>query len=93
MWNNFALIGAAGYIAPRHLKAVLDTGNNLLAAYDVNDSVGIMDSSFPDSVFTDFERFYEYASRLADSKQGAIDYVSICSPITCILPMQALIET
>ena len=79
--NNFALIGAAGYIAPRHLKAVLDTGNNLLAAYDVNDSVGIMDSSFPDSrFFTDFERFYEYASRLADSKEGAIDYVSICSP-------------
>ena len=73
--NNFALIGAAGYIAPRHLKAVSDTGNNLLAAYDVNDSVGIMDSSFPDSrFFTDFERFYEYASRLADSEEGAIDY-------------------
>ena len=53
--KNFAIIGVAGYIAPRHLKAVRDTGNKLAAAYDVFDSVGIMDSYFPDaSFFTEF---------------------------------------
>lgn len=52
--QNFALIGAAGYIAPRHLKAIADTGNNLLAAYDKFDSVGRLDSSFPDCSFFNF---------------------------------------
>ena len=56
--KNFALIGAAGYIAPRHLKAIKDTGNNLVASLDKFDSVGIIDSYFPDSnFFTEFERF------------------------------------
>ena len=54
-WNNkmknFALMGAAGYIAPRHLKAIKQTGNNLLLAFDINDSVGIMDSNFPEAEF------------------------------------------
>ncbi len=49
--KNFALIGAAGYIAPRHLKAIKDTGNALLAAFDPNDSVGVMDSYFPNASF------------------------------------------
>jgi len=78
--KNFALIGAAGYIAPRHMKAIRDTGNNLLAAYDPYDGVGIMDSHFPMAdYFTEFERFDRHIDRLKrnDSK---IDFVSICSP-------------
>lgn len=78
--KNFALIGAAGYIAPRHMKAIKDTGNNLLAAYDPYDGVGIMDSYYPDAdYFTEFERFDRHVDRLKrnDSK---IDFVSICSP-------------
>ena len=78
--KNFALIGAAGYIAPRHMKAIKDTGNNLLAAYDPYDGVGIMDSHFPEAdYFTEFERFDRHIDRLKrnDSK---IDFVSICSP-------------
>jgi len=78
--KNFALIGAAGYIAPRHLKAIKDTGNNLLAAYDKFDSVGVMDSHFPDAdFFTEFERFDRHVGKLKRS-QKAIDFVSICSP-------------
>ena len=75
--KNFALIGAAGYIAPRHMRAIKDTGNNLLAAYDPYDGVGIMDSHFPDAdYFTEFERFDRHVDRLKrnDSK---IDFVSI----------------
>ena len=61
---NFALIGAAGYIAPRHLKAIADTGNNLIAAYDRFDSVGRLDSSFPDcSFFTEQEQFDRFCSK------------------------------
>ena len=56
--KNFALIGVSGYIAPRHMAAIKDTGNNLVASLDPNDSVGIIDSYFPDaSFFTEFERF------------------------------------
>ena len=56
--KNFALIGAAGYIAPRHMKAIKDTGNNLVAAFDPFDSVGIIDSYFPEAdFFTEIERF------------------------------------
>ncbi len=56
--ENFALIGAGGYIAPRHMKAIKDTGNNLIAALDKNDSVGILDNYFPEAdFFTEFERF------------------------------------
>lgn len=78
--KNFALIGAAGYIANRHLKAIKDTGHNLLAAMDVFDSVGIMDSFFPEAEF--FTEFEEFSSFVEDLKlQGKkIDYISICSP-------------
>lgn len=78
--KDFALIGAAGYIAPRHLKAMKNTGNNLVAAYDPFDSVGIMDSYFPDSdFFVEFERFDRHIDKLK-RKNKTIDYVSICSP-------------
>ena len=78
--KNFALIGAGGYIAPRHMKAIKDTGNNLLAALDKHDSVGILDSFFPDAdFFTEFERFDRHLEKL--KRQGIkTDYVSICSP-------------
>jgi UDP-N-acetyl-2-amino-2-deoxyglucuronate dehydrogenase len=78
--KNFILIGAAGYIAPRHMKAIKETGNNLIAAYDPYDGVGIMDSHFPDAhFFTEFERFDRHIEKLkrSDTKIG---YVSICSP-------------
>jgi len=79
--KNFALIGAAGYIAPRHLKAIKETGNNLLAALDPFDSVGIMDSYFPDAAFfTEPERFDRHLDKMHRSGNGHIDYVSICSP-------------
>ena len=78
--KNFALIGSAGYIAPRHMKAIKDTGNNLLAAYDKFDSVGVMDSYFPNAdFFIEFERFDRHAEKLKRTGQG-LDYVSICSP-------------
>ncbi len=78
--NNFALIGAAGYIAPRHLKAIKDTGNNLLAALDRHDCVGVMDSFFPNAdFFVEYERFDRHIDKL--KRQGVkIDYVSICTP-------------
>ena len=77
---NFALIGAAGFVAPRHLKAIKDTGNNLLAALDKHDCVGIMDSHFPNAdFFVEFERFDRHVDKL--KRQGTkIDYVSICTP-------------
>lgn len=78
--KKFALIGAAGYIAPRHLKAIKETGNELVVALDINDSVGMMDSHFPDAeFFTEFEQFEAYVE---DQKlQGNnLDYVAICSP-------------
>lgn len=78
--KNFALIGAAGYIAPRHLKAIRDTGNRLVAALDRHDNVGILDSYFPEcDFFTEFERFDRHLDKL--KRQGTkIDYVSICTP-------------
>jgi UDP-N-acetyl-2-amino-2-deoxyglucuronate dehydrogenase len=78
--KNFALIGAAGYIAPRHLKAVKETGNQLVAAYDPFDSVGIMDSYFPDAAFfVEFERFDRHLDKLK-RKGTSIDYLTVCSP-------------
>ena len=78
--SSFALIGAAGYIAPRHLRAIKDTGNDLVAAMDPNDTVGILDSFFPDArFFTEFERFDRYIDLLR-RKGDAIDYVTIASP-------------
>lgn len=80
--KNFALIGAAGYIAPRHMKAIRDTNNDLVAAMDVNDSVGVIDSYFPDAdFFTEFEIFDRHVDKLRRSKNNKkIDYMSICSP-------------
>lgn len=80
--SNFALIGAAGYIAPRHMGAIKATGNQLVAAYDPFDSVGIIDSHFPDAFFfTEFERFDRHIDKLSRAQsEAAVDYVSICSP-------------
>lgn len=78
--KKFALIGASGYIAPRHMQAIRDTGNKLVAAVDPNDSVGIIDSYFPEAAFfTEFERFDRHLEKL---KRGGetLDYISICSP-------------
>lgn len=82
MSKNFAIIGVGGYIAPRHLKAIKETGNRLVAALDVNDSVGILDRFFPDvSFFTEFERFDRYAEKLRrQGGENKIDYVTVCSP-------------
>jgi len=77
---NFALIGAAGYVAPRHMKAIKETGNNLVAAVDTHDSVGVLDSYFPKcEFFTEIERFDRYLELLKREGKG-IDYLSICSP-------------
>ncbi|MDA9976744.1 Gfo/Idh/MocA family oxidoreductase [Polaribacter sp.] len=79
--KNFALIGAAGYIAPRHLKAIQDTDNILIAALDKFDSVGIMDRYFPKAdFFTEFERFDRHLEKLKRHQNITLDYVSICSP-------------
>lgn len=78
---NFALIGAAGYIAPRHMRAIKDTGNVLVAALDRFDSVGIIDSFFPEAAFfTETERFDRHLDKLRRKGEQKIDYVSICSP-------------
>ena len=78
--NNFALIGAAGYIAGRHMRAIKETSNELVAAFDPNDSVGILDSFFPDaSFFTEFERFDRYVDKLR-RKETYLSYMAICSP-------------
>lgn len=77
---RFALIGAAGYIAPRHMKAIRETGNDLVAALDPNDSVGVIDSYFPEAdFFTEFERFDRHVDKLR-RRGRQVDYVSICSP-------------
>jgi UDP-N-acetyl-2-amino-2-deoxyglucuronate dehydrogenase len=78
--KKFGLIGAAGYIAPRHMKAIKDTGNILQVALDPNDSVGIIDSYFPQaSFFTEVERFDRHIDKLRRRNEG-LDYMSICSP-------------
>lgn len=78
---NFALIGAAGYIAPRHMSAIKETGNTLIAALDPFDSVGIIDSYFPDAqFFTEPERFDRHLDKLRRKGEQKVDYVSICSP-------------
>jgi len=80
--KNFALTGLAGYIAPRHLKAIKDTGNRLVAAVDPHDSVGIIDSFFPKaSFFTEVERFDRHLEKIRrEAKSDAVDYMTICSP-------------
>ena len=78
--KNFVLIGAAGYIAPMHMKAIKETGNNLIAALDKHDSVGILDSFFPDAYFfTEFERFDRHLEKL--KREGInIDFLVVCTP-------------
>ena len=80
--NNFALIGAAGFVAPRHLRAIKDNNQNLVAIFDPNDSVGVIDSYFPNaSFFTEYERFDRHIEKLRrENEANRIHYVSICSP-------------
>jgi len=80
--KNFGLIGAAGYIAPRHMAAIRQTGNQLTVAMDPADSVGIIDSHFPDSAFfSEFERFDRHVDKLRrGGRSDKLDYISICSP-------------
>ncbi len=80
--KNFAITGVAGYIAPRHLEAIKNTGNNLIAAVDPHDSVGILDRYFPDaSFFTEIERFDRHLEKLRrKSQEERAHYISICSP-------------
>ncbi|HEX8584127.1 MAG TPA: Gfo/Idh/MocA family oxidoreductase [Allosphingosinicella sp.] len=80
--RNFALIGAAGYVAPRHMEAIKATGNRLVAALDPSDSVGVIDDYFPQaSFFTEFERFDRHLDKLRrQGGDGPVDYVSVCSP-------------
>ena len=78
----FALIGAAGYIAPRHMVAIKATGNQLIAALDPSDSVGVIDSHFPDcDFFVEFERFDRHIDKLRRARnEKIVNYISICSP-------------
>lgn len=80
--KNFAIIGAGGYIAPKHLTAINATGNQLIAAYDKHDSVGILDRYFPNAdFFTEFERFDRHLEKQRYDKDGTpVDYVSVCTP-------------
>ena len=81
MRKNFALIGVAGYIAPRHLKAIQDNGGVLLAALDKFDSVGVLDSYFPNTdFFVEFERFDRHIEKRKREENVQLDYVSICTP-------------
>ncbi|MBD3219066.1 MAG: oxidoreductase [candidate division Zixibacteria bacterium] len=82
MPKNFAIIGCAGYVAPRHLKAIKDTGNNLVAAVDPHDSVGVLDQYFDNvSYFNEFERFDRHIEKLRrKGEENRVHYVSICSP-------------
>jgi len=80
MAQNFALIGVAGYVAPRHLRAIKETGHQLIAALDPQDSVGILDTYFPEAAFfVEFERFDRHLEKYRQGG-GQLNYVSICSP-------------
>jgi len=80
--NNFALIGAGGFVAPRHLRAIKENDQNLLAILDPNDSVGVIDSYFPEaSFFTEYERFDRHIEKLRrEGEENRVHFVSICSP-------------
>lgn len=79
--KNFAIIGVGGYVANRHLRAIKETSNNLLVALDKFDSVGIMDSFFPEaSFFVEFERFDRHIEKMKRKKDLTLDYISICTP-------------
>lgn len=78
--KNFGIIGVGGYIAPRHLKAIKETGNNLIVALDKNDSVGIMDSYFPQcSFYTEYERFDRFVEKIKHT-EDKLDFVTVCTP-------------
>ncbi|MDR1006249.1 MAG: Gfo/Idh/MocA family oxidoreductase [Bacteroidales bacterium] len=78
--KNFGIIGVAGYIAPRHLKAIKETGNKLVVALDKSDTVGIMDSYFPEcSFYTEYERFDRYVEKIKNTPDK-IDFLSVCTP-------------
>ena len=78
--KRFVLLGAAGFVAPRHMRAIRDTGNELAAAMDPNDSVGVLDSHFPNAAFfTTFEELSAFVEQQADLK-APVDYYSVCSP-------------
>jgi len=88
--NDFALIGAAGFIARRHLKAIKETGNNLVAALDKVDSVGVLDSYFPATdFFVEYERFDRHIEKLS-RKGKSINYLSIVRPIIYMIPISDL---
>ena len=79
--KNFAIIGASGYIAPRHMQAIKQTNNNLVAAYDTYDGIGIIDSFFPEAkFFIELGRFDRYVDKLRNDKKNKIDFISVCSP-------------
>lgn len=80
--KNFAIMGVGGYIAPRHLMAIKDTGNKVVASLDISDSVGIIDSYFPDSdFFTEYERFDRHIEKLKQKGNlYSVNYISICTP-------------
>jgi len=81
MKKNFALIGAAGYIAPRHMKAIKETENNLVVSYDPYDGIGVMDSNFPQAdFFTELERFEDFLSSWSREEGKSLDYISIMTP-------------
>ena len=78
--KNFALIGVGGYIAPRHLKAIKDTGNNLISAYDKCDSVGVNDSYFPQTAFFTEQELFDRHNTQRIASGTRLDYVSVCTP-------------
>ena len=78
--KNFAIIGVGGYVAPRHLKAIKETGNRLVSAYDRCDSVGIIDSFFPDAAFFTEQELFDRHNSLLKGRGEALDYVSVCTP-------------
>ncbi len=79
--KNFGLIGTAGYIAPRHLRAIKETNNNLVAALDPSDSVGVIDQFFPNAAFfVEYERFDRHLDKLNRELKQPLDYLSICTP-------------
>ena len=86
LMKNFGLIGAAGYIAPRHLLAIKNLGHRLVVGYDLNDSVGILDSISSDAhFFSDFERFFDFVSERQSNADTQLDWLSV-HQIICIVP-------
>lgn len=78
--TEFALIGAAGFVAPRHMRAIKELGGQIVAAVDPSDSVGVIDSYFPGArFFTEFERFDRHIDKLRRSGRG-VEYITVCSP-------------